>query len=175
MRGNPRDAYDALERKTRGAVRGSLFNDSNLSQSIILGALTSESYQQEKEKTLSTMINRASRLKNVLASTKYDHSWEAYPFNSGYFMCLKLKTVDPEELRLHLLDNFGVGVIALGKTDIRVAFSCIEEEDISELFDLIYQGVKDLEKGSPTKNNVRSLRHAPKGGSGSWRQIALEG
>jgi hypothetical protein len=37
-----------------------------------------------------------------------------------------------------------VGVISVGDTDVRVAFSCTEVDDIQELFDLIYQGVKDL-------------------------------
>ena len=60
-------------------------------------------------------------------------------------MCLRLKTVDAEELRLHLLNRYGVGIISLGKTDIRVAFSCVEEENIADLFDIIFQGIKDLE------------------------------
>jgi hypothetical protein len=67
-------------------------------------------------------------------------------------MCLKLKTVDAEALRTHLLDKYGVGAIALGDTDLRVAFSCIEESGIDDLFALIYQGVKDVEKvGSAAK------------------------
>jgi hypothetical protein len=61
-------------------------------------------------------------------------------------MCLRLKKVNAEELRLHLLDQYGVGVISLGKTDIRIAFSCVEVENIQELFDIIFQGIKDLEK-----------------------------
>ena len=72
--------------------------------------------------------------------------WTYYPFNSGYFMCLKLNNLDAETLRLHLLDQYGVGVIASNKTDIRVAFSCVEESDIEELFELIYQGCTDLTK-----------------------------
>ena len=56
-----------------------------------------------------------------------------------------MKTVDAEELRAHLLDHYGVGLISLGKTDIRVAFSCLEKNDIQELFDTIYQGVEELE------------------------------
>jgi hypothetical protein len=59
-------------------------------------------------------------------------------------MCLKLKTVDAEKLRVHLLDKYGVGGISIGKTDLRIAFSCIEEKDIPELFDIIYKGVLDL-------------------------------
>jgi hypothetical protein len=37
-----------------------------------------------------------------------------------------------------------VGTISIGKTDLRIAFSCIAEKDIQELFDLIYQAVGDL-------------------------------
>ena len=59
-------------------------------------------------------------------------------------MCLKLKTVDAEKLRVHLLDKYGVGAISISKTDLRIAFSCIDEKDIQELFDIIYKGVQDL-------------------------------
>ncbi len=59
-------------------------------------------------------------------------------------MCLKLKTVDAEKLRLHLLDKYGVGAISITKTDLRIAFSCIAENDIPELFDIIFQAVQDL-------------------------------
>ena len=33
----------------------------------------------------------------------------------------------------------------LSVTDLRIAFSCIAEEHLEELFDLIYQGVQDLQ------------------------------
>jgi len=147
LQGNHRNAYEALEKKTAGAVRGTISNSSHLSQSIILGSLNSENYNIEKEEKFRIMSNRATRVREVLASDKYREAWDVYPFNSGYFMCLRLKTVDAEELRLHLLDRYGVGVISLDKTDLRVAFSCVEEENIPELFDLIFQGIKDLEKG----------------------------
>jgi hypothetical protein len=93
----------------------------------------------------SIMKDRAQELKHVLRDTKYDKIWKMYPFNSGYFMCLQLKTVEAEPLRVHLLDKYGVGLISLGKTDLRVAFSCIEKENIRDLFDTIYIGIKDLE------------------------------
>ncbi len=146
LKGDPKDAYAALEKKTAGAVRGTISNSPHLSQSIILGSLTSESYQAEKEEKFRIMLKRSSRLKAVLANKKYGEAWDVYPFNSGYFMCLRLKTVNAEELRVHLLNKYGVGVISLGETDIRVAFSCVEEGNIPELFDIIFQGIKDLEK-----------------------------
>ncbi|RLB24641.1 MAG: hypothetical protein DRG76_00695 [Deltaproteobacteria bacterium] len=144
-KGPVRPIYDALEKKTAGCVRGSISNASHLSQEIILSAMQDPAYEQEKEAKFQIMMDRAAEIKRVLADPKYAEAWDPYPFNSGYFMCLKLKTVEAEPLRVHLLNEYGVGLISLGKTDLRVAFSCIEKEDIQALFDIIFQGVKDLE------------------------------
>jgi len=137
--------YDALERKTAGDVRGSISNASHLGQSIILKSLQAGTYKAEKKEKFKIMEERALEVKRVLTDPRYDQAWEAYPFNSGYFMCLKLKTVEAEPLRIHLLERYGVGLISLGKYDLRVAFSCIEKEDVKEIFDLVFQGVKELE------------------------------
>ena len=142
---NPKTAYDALEKKTAGAVRGSISNASHLSQEIVLKSMQSEGYRPEKLEKFSIMKERAQEVKRVLADPKYQEAWDVYPFNSGYFMCLNLKKVEAEPLRVHLLEKYGVGLISLGKTDLRVAFSCIEKEDVQELFDTVLQGVKDLE------------------------------
>ena len=144
VNGESRPFYDALERKTAGAVRGSISNASHLSQEMVLKSLQSKSYLSEKEEKFQIMKARAQEVKKVLADPKYAKAWDVYPFNSGYFMCLKLKTVDAEPLRVHLLDQYGVGLISLGKTDLRVAFSCLEKEDTRELFDIVFQGVEDL-------------------------------
>jgi len=144
LEGDPAPVYEALERKTAGDVRGSISNVSHLSQSIILKTLHSDTYSAEKDEKLQVMKKRALEVKRVLADPKFSRAWEAYPFNSGYFMCLKLKTVGAEQLRVHLLEKYGVGLISLGKTDLRVAFSCVEEDDISELFNTVFQAIKDL-------------------------------
>ena len=146
LNGNHDLVYNALERKTAGAVRGSISNVSHLSQSIVLKSLHSSSYKAEKEEKLRIMKERAEEVKRVLTSAKYNDAWDVYPFNSGYFMCLNLKTVDAERLRVHLLEKYGVGLISLGKHDLRVAFSCIEKQDIRELFDTVLKGVRDLEQ-----------------------------
>ena len=140
------DTLDALEQKTKGIIRGTVSSGSHISQTILLESLQSEEFLQEKEEKFQIMQGRAVKTKQVLADEKFAPYWSYYPFNSGYFMCLKLTSVDAETLRLHLLDHYGVGVIASNKTDIRVAFSCVEENDIQELFDLIYEGCKDLTK-----------------------------
>ncbi len=143
--GDAKKPFDALERKTAGGVRGSISNASHLSQEIVLKTLQSDALPAEKKEKFNIMKDRALEVKRVLADSRYNDAFEAYPFNSGYFMCLKLKTVESESLRLHLLNKYGVGLIALGKTDLRVAFSCLEKDDVQELFDIVYKGVKDLE------------------------------
>lgn len=138
--------YGALEKKSMGAIRGCLSNGPRLSQTLVLKALESPRFREEKRQKFEILKARALRVKAVLQNPDYSAVWSPYPFNSGYFMCLALKRVDAESLRVHLLDRYGVGVIAASERDIRIAFSCIEEEDIPELFDLIYKGVLDLEK-----------------------------
>lgn len=142
--GDPAPVFDALERKTAGCVRGTISNASHLSQSIVLKSMLSENFAAEKTEKFEILKRRALRVKTVLADPKFGDAWDVYPFNSGYFMCLKLKTVDAEKLRRHLLDNYGVGLISIGEKNLRVAFSCIEEENVAELFDIILQGVTDL-------------------------------
>jgi len=135
---------EALERKTMGAIRSSISNCPHLSQTLVLEALKSPTLAEEKEQKANVMAERALKVKEVLQNDKYQDAWDVYPFNSGYFMCLRLKSVDSEELRKHLLSKYGVGVIALGGSDLRIAFSCVEVEDVPGLFDTIYAGAKDL-------------------------------
>ncbi|AFM00734.1 MULTISPECIES: aminotransferase class I/II-fold pyridoxal phosphate-dependent enzyme [Desulfitobacterium] len=135
---------NALENKTKAIIRGTISNASHPAQTFVLHALESPDFIKQKQEKYKIMEGRALKVKELLNRGDYQDLWDYYPFNSGYFMCLKLKGVKAEELRLHLLHNYGVGVIALGESDIRVAFSCVEEEDLEELFTLIYQGTKDL-------------------------------
>ncbi len=146
--GDPSLVYNALERKTAGCIRGNISNAAHLSQSIILRSMESDSYGSEKAEKFEILRKRAERVKSVLSDPKYGSAWDVYPFNAGYFMCIRLKTVDAETLRVHILDKYGVGLISIGKTDLRVAFSCLEEEDIQDLFDIVLKGVEDLETAS---------------------------
>ncbi|KUO78494.1 MAG: hypothetical protein APF81_22070 [Desulfosporosinus sp. BRH_c37] len=135
---------NALEKKTLGIIRGTISSSSHPSQTIVLKALQSPDFQTQKQEILDVLTKRALKVKEILKQEKYRDAWDYYPFNSGYFICLKLKGVQAEVLRNHLLDQYGVGLISLGESDVRIAFSCVEEQDIEQLFDLIYQGFKDL-------------------------------
>ena len=141
---DPGAIYDALEKKTAGCIRGNISNASHLGQSIVLKSMQNENFAAEKLDKFNILKKRAHRVKTVLADAKYQDAWDVYPFNSGYFMCIRLKTVNAETLRVHLLDTYGVGLISFGEDNLRVAFSCLEENDIQELFDIVLQGIHDL-------------------------------
>ncbi|MBC2704343.1 aminotransferase class I/II-fold pyridoxal phosphate-dependent enzyme [Desulfobacula sp.] len=138
---------EALEKKTGGCIRGNISNSSHLSQTILLRSMADENYEVYKKEKFELLKNRALKMKAVLKNPKFNTAFDVYPFNSGYFMCIRLKDVDAEELRLHLLENYGTGLISIGKKNIRVAFSCLEESDVEILFDIILSGINDLRKG----------------------------
>lgn len=140
-----RALLDALEQKTIGIIRATISSGPHPSQTFVLHALNSPEFAEQKQEKFDIMKARANKVKAILDSGIYNETMDFYPFNSGYFMCLKLKTVQAEALRTHLLDQYEVGTIALGDTDLRVAFSCIEEEHLEDLFRIIHQGILDIQ------------------------------
>lgn len=140
----PDAVYEALEKKTAGCIRGNISNASHLSQTILLKSMADENYDALKQEKFNLLKARAAKMKEVLEDPKYSEGFDVYPFNSGYFMCIRLKDVNAEALRVHLLDNYGVGLISIGDKNIRVAFSCLEEKDVTTLFDIILSGIQEL-------------------------------
>ncbi|ODP29836.1 hypothetical protein PTI45_00814 [Paenibacillus nuruki] len=141
------EAIVALEQKTLGIIRATISSGPHPSQTFILKALQDPNFKAQKEEKFQVMKGRANKVKELLNTDQYADTWEYYPFNSGYFMCLKLKDVSAEDVRLRLLREYEVGTIALGAHDLRIAFSCIAEEYLEDLFNLIYQAVQDVKKG----------------------------
>ena len=131
--------HQALEHKTAGCVRGSISSAPLLSQTILLNSMENAHNPAERQEKFDILKARATRIKVILDDPRYQDAWQAYPFNSGYFMCLRLRTVNAEDLRRHLLDQYGVGLIALGRCNLRVAFSCVEADQLETLFHL-YRG-----------------------------------
>lgn len=146
IKNGTKELYDALEAKTAGAVRGNISNACNLSQSLLLSAFSSPTYQQEKESKFNILKARYHKVKEVLSNPKYEAYFKAYPFNSGYFMCIRLKEgLDGETIRRILLDKYDTGLINLNNV-FRIAFSSAAEKDIPELFENIFLACKDFEK-----------------------------
>lgn len=135
-------ALTALEQKTLGIIRATISSGPHPSQTFVLHALQSPQFEAQKAEKFNIMKQRANIVKELLDSGRYGDTLQYYPFNSGYFMCLRLSDVSAEAVRQQLLEQYGIGTIALGQTDLRVAFSCIEAEQLEELFDCIYQSVQ---------------------------------
>ncbi|MCP5056798.1 MAG: aminotransferase class I/II-fold pyridoxal phosphate-dependent enzyme [bacterium] len=137
-------ACQVLDAKIRGAIRGSISNSPMLSQTLVEESLASSSIDEERKQKCEILRARAEMVYEVANAPRFRESWDVYPFNSGYFMCLDVKGVDAEPLRVHLLDAHGTGLIATGKRDLRVAFSCLELEEIEPLFETIHQAIQQL-------------------------------
>ena len=138
------DTYEALEKKTGGVIRGTISNCPHHSQSILLKAMSDEDYATQRQEKFAIMSARAAKVKEVLSQDRYTVAWTPYPFNSGYFMCVRLNDLDAEAFRLRLLQEYGIGVIAAGGSNIRVAFSCIEVDEIAPLFDAMFQCTQEM-------------------------------
>jgi len=143
--GTAEETCAVLDAKTRGAIRAGISNSSMLSQSLVERALASPSLAEERKEKHETLRTRAARVFEVAGAPRFRESWEVYPFNSGYFMCVAVKGVDAEAVRVRLLEREGIGVVSTSPTDIRVAFSCLEESGVEPLFEALHKVIQELQ------------------------------
>jgi aspartate/methionine/tyrosine aminotransferase len=142
----PEPLLAALEKKTMGAIRAAVSNSPAISQSIVLKALRSPTLQGEREAKFQILRARAAKVREEVYRPEYQSSWDVHPFNAGYFMCIRVNGVPAEKLRVHLLERYGIGVIAFGESDIRIAFSSLELADIGPLFAGLHSAIQDLRR-----------------------------
>jgi len=147
-KGLSEDALLALADKTAGAVRGNISNASHLSQSLLLSAYKDQAYQDWKAEKYAVMKKRYDVVRTVLENhPEYQDSFEALPFNSGYFMCVRPRAGDVDQIRRHLLEHFDTGVIATSGL-IRVAFSSAPTGVLPELFENLHQACQAVAQGT---------------------------
>ncbi|MDR3672020.1 MAG: aminotransferase class I/II-fold pyridoxal phosphate-dependent enzyme [Holophaga sp.] len=136
--------YKALEDKAAGVIRSVISNVTRSGQAVLLKALKDPEFHRQQSEKIELLRVRAAATGVECRRPEYQDCWDVYPYNSGYFMCLRLKGADAETVRLHLLDQHGVGTIALGPTNLRVAFSCLTEEQIPVVFRAIAAAVRTV-------------------------------
>jgi aspartate/methionine/tyrosine aminotransferase len=139
-----KEVYGVIEKKAAAAIRCSISNCSHPAQSICLKLLRDDSYKEEKEEKYKKLKTRAEKVKEIVYDKKYKKLWDVYPFNSGYFMCLRLKGIDSNKVREYALKEYGIGTIAIGDSDLRIAFSSVRIEKIEKLFDNLAKSIKEL-------------------------------
>ena len=144
IKGGTPELYEALEAKTAGAIRGNISNISHLSQTLLYNVYLSKSYEETKKKKYDILKERCNLLKESFKNPEYKKYFEPLPFNSGYFMCVKIKEpLIAEDIRKHLLEKYSTGVIVFGNV-IRLAFSATPMDKIPTLVNNLYKACDDL-------------------------------
>jgi len=144
-RNGTKELYEALEKKTIGAIRGSVSSSCTLSQSLVADCLKDSGYQAQKQEKYEMLKQRFEEMEKIIKEEKYRKYLEPLPFNSGYFMCMDLKGIDAEKLRKRLLQRYDTGIIAI-EGRIRIAYSAIPKARVRELFDNIFMACEGISR-----------------------------
>ncbi|MCK5154415.1 MAG: aminotransferase class I/II-fold pyridoxal phosphate-dependent enzyme [Spirochaetales bacterium] len=137
------DALSALTTKTSGSIRASISNSNKMAQSLVLKSFSSDTYQSEKDAGFKILKERYLKVRDLVKSFDSDSPLNALPFNSGYFMTFLYKG-DSEKLRVHLLNEYGIGTISIQGKYLRIAYSSVELENLEELYTLIDQAAREI-------------------------------
>lgn len=140
------DQYVALNKKLGGAVRGSISNSSRPAQSVLLKALQTEGYFEEKAKYEKELYERYQTVRKIVDRNNGSSPLKALPFNSGYFMSFEFVGGNAEELRQKLLMDRGIGTISIKERYLRVAYSSVDNQHLEDLYQQIYECADELVK-----------------------------
>lgn len=145
LKNGTKELYKALEDKAAGVLRGNISNSSHPAQNLFLSALKSGSHDQEKARNLEKIRRRYALVKETLKGhPEYERYFEALPFNSGYFMCVRIKNRNVDRVWETLLNKYSTGVICYSEQQLlRIAFASTPEGQIEKLFRNIYAACQD--------------------------------
>lgn len=141
--GQPEEVLEDLRRKTTGAIRISVSSAGRFSQQMLCDALESEEVSKELQQKKEILEARGKAAIALCQQGSGKGLWTAYPFRAGYFICLRVEA-DAERLRRHLLQDYGIGVIALNDRDIRIALPCLETEELTFLMSCLDQAIDEV-------------------------------
>ena len=146
FRGATDEQLKALEAKAAGNVRSCISNSSSIGQHLAIAAFADKGYAKQKKEKYAVLKARYLEIRKILkAHPEYAKNFEAMPFNSGYFMCVKPISVDAEKVRKQLIAKYSTGTIVLSGL-IRLAFSTIPKAKLAKLFANVNAAISDLKK-----------------------------
>lgn len=135
-----------LEAKLKGLIRSNISSGATPSQAAVQYVLeNNKTFDAQIQSNIETLRERYNITKEIVYRDEYQSLWQPYDFNSGYFMALQVFGVDAETLRQYLLEKYSIGIISLNEQDIRIAFSCIEKDDIEHVFSKIALAIEELQ------------------------------
>ena len=146
FRGATDEQLKALEAKAAGNVRSCISTSSSIGQHLAIAAFADKGYAKQKKEKYAVLKARYLEIRKILkAHPEYAKNFEAMPFNSGYFMCVKPIGVDAEKVRKQLIAKYSTGTIVLSGL-IRLAFSTIPKAKLAKLFANVNAAISDLKK-----------------------------
>ena len=146
FKGATDEQLKALEAKAAGNVRSCISNSSSIGQHLAIAAFADKGYAKQKKEKYAVLKARYLEIRKILkAHPEYAKNFEAMPFNSGYFMCVKPIGVDAEKVRKQLIAKYSTGTIVLSGL-IRLAFSTIPKAKLAKLFANVNAAISDLKK-----------------------------
>ncbi len=139
-------ALDALVKKTLGAIRCTVSNCDRPGQSLLLHAIKEgKHYEDDKAILFNDMKERYGTIKRVVKEHEAEYDLlRPYEFNSGYFMAFDTNGHSAEELRVHLLNKYGVGTINIMDKTLRLAYCSVENEKIEDIVSIVYKAAGEL-------------------------------
>ena len=144
FKGATDEQLKALEAKAAGNVRSCISNSSSIGQHLAIAAFADKGYAKQKKEKYAVLKARYLEIRKILkAHPEYAKNFEAMPFNSGYFMCVKPIGVDAEKVRKQLIAKYSTGAIVLSGL-IRLAFSTIPKAKLAKLFANVNAAIGDL-------------------------------
>lgn len=144
FKGATDEQLKALEAKAAGNVRSCISNSSSIGQHLAIAAFADKGYAKQKKEKYAVLKARYLEIRKILkAHPEYAKNFEAMPFNSGYFMCVKPISVDAEKVRKQLIAKYSTGTIVLSGL-IRLAFSTIPKAKLAKLFANVNAAISDL-------------------------------
>ena len=79
VKGGTEALYTALEKKTAGAVRGSISNVTMSGQNILLKALNDPEFRTQQAQKVSILRRRFEAVRMAVFDKQYADCWQAYP------------------------------------------------------------------------------------------------
>ena len=135
----------ALEAKAAGNVRSGVSNVSSIGQHLAAAAFNDSGYDAQKKEKYEVLRKRYEEIRRILAAhPEYAGCFEAMPFNSGYFMCVKPIGVEAEQVRRRLIEGYSTGTIVLSGL-IRLSFSTVPLAKLETLFANVASAICDLQ------------------------------
>lgn len=144
FKGASKEQLKALEDKAAGNVRSGVSNISSIGQHLAVAAFKDPQYLAQKREKYEVLYARYREIRRILAAhPEYAEVFEAMPFNSGYFMCVKPRGVAAEAVRRCLIERYSTGTIVLSGL-IRLSFSTVPLAKLEQLFANVADAIRSL-------------------------------